>query len=103
MRVHVGLGGGIGVAPPPPSAASGRKICNLCHRAGEPLASIGELPPPSVSVGGGGWRRGWVCECGVGGQIGNGPGLSPAEGAGHGAAWSHSHRGRWHYARRGAC
>lgn len=69
-RVHVGLGvfaprsggrqgwerrGGMGVAPPPPPppAASERKICNLCHRAAELLASIGELPPPSVSVGGG--------------------------------------------------
>lgn len=38
---------------------------------------------------------------GGGKQIGDGPGLSPAEGAGHGAACSHSHRGSY-YARRGA-
>lgn len=47
-----GRGPGPATAPPPP-AASERKICNLCHRAAELLASIGELPPPSVSVGGG--------------------------------------------------
>lgn len=74
-------GGGIGVAPAP--AASERKIWNFCHRAAEPLASIGELPPPSVFMMGGA-------------QIGNGPGLSPAEGAGHGAACSHSRGGITH-------
>lgn len=53
-----GGGGGIGVAPAP--AASERKIWNFCHRAAEPLASIGELPPPSVFMMGGGHKLGMV-------------------------------------------
>lgn len=49
---------GVAVAPPTLLAASERKICNLCHRAAEPLAPAGELPLESV-------RR----------QTGEGPGL----------------------------
>lgn len=49
---------GVAVAPPTLLAASERKICNICHRAAEPLAPAGELSLESV-------RR----------QTGEGPGL----------------------------
>ncbi|TWW71014.1 Phosphatidylinositol 3,4,5-trisphosphate-dependent [Takifugu flavidus] len=49
-------GFGMGVAPapaptpPPPLAASERKSWNLCHRAAQTLASIGEQAPPPTAV-----------------------------------------------------